>query len=63
MKTFKFEELDQRGKDAAIKRYEGDPEVETYIAMSDITDGKEEDVIEMFTALKWRFNEHGERIA
>lgn len=50
MKSYLFNELDERGKQAALLRY-------WYEAPAD------QKVEIFFTIAKWRFNEHGERIA
>lgn len=66
MQTYKYEELDERGQIAAVKRYEKNKEVQDKILDIALNWEYQENQDIEVVALKhmgWRFNEHGERIA
>lgn len=64
MKTFAFDELDERGQNAAINRYYADSDYQNFI--EEVQKERPEEspsVGEWASERGLRFNEHGERIA
>lgn len=64
MKSFTFNELDERGKLAAISRYINNRDIKR-IRQAEHLAGivLEDNTSPILARLPWRFNEHGERIA
>lgn len=64
MQTFTFNELDERGKQAAISRYINNRDIERIRQAEHLAGiALEDNTSPILGRLPWRFNEHGERIA
>lgn len=64
MRTFTFNELDERGQEYAIANYWADSIIQDFTAQEMEKNADDIPTAEdCFMALGWRFNEHGERIA
>jgi len=64
MKTFTFDQLDERGQSNAINLYYAYPDYYAFCDKMKI-EYPEEVILEddFFRACSWRFTEHGERVA
>lgn len=64
MKSYTFDELDERGQQAAINRYYADADYQDFITKVQLENSDESPTVsDWASACNVRFNSHGERIA